>query len=164
MVSSCWQKSFSRSTSVVRRVAFWFALYAGGVVKRRQQAGHRYEDRAMAHEQAWQWPDEFDALHAAPQHHALLFENELVRVLDTRVPAGQTVPLHTHRWPCVLYILSWSDFVRRDSEGKTVVDSRITGKPFEQSALWSAPLPPHTLQNVGESELHAISVELKGSK
>jgi hypothetical protein len=36
-----------------------------------------------------------DALNAAPQYHLLLFENEQVRVLDTRVPAGHIVPLHS---------------------------------------------------------------------
>ncbi|HXT36025.1 MAG TPA: hypothetical protein VN837_10640 [Chloroflexota bacterium] len=28
-------------------------------------------------------------------------------------------------------------------------------------ALWSAPLPPHSLLNVGEADLHLISVEVK---
>lgn len=107
------------------------------------------------------WPDELDALNAAPQYHVLLFENEFVRVLDTRVPPGQTVPLHTHRWPSALYIRSWSDFVRRDAEGLTVVDSRTIAKVSEESALWSGPLSPHTLENVGNLELRAISVELK---
>lgn len=111
-----------------------------------------------------EWPDELDALIAAPEYHALMFENEFVRVLDTRVPPGQTVPLHTHRWPSALYIVSWSDFVRRDGEGSIVVDSRITGKIAEQSALWSQPLAPHTLENVGETELRAISVELKNGR
>jgi hypothetical protein len=60
-----------------------------------------------------------------------------------------------------LYILSWSDFVRRDAEGRTVVDSRILGKAPEGSAPWSGPLPPHTLENVSDSEMRAISVELK---
>ena len=32
------------------------------------------------------------------------------------------------------------------------------------SALWAGPLRPHTLENVGESELRAISVELKNSE
>jgi hypothetical protein len=109
------------------------------------------------------WLDELDALNAAPQYHALLFENEFVRVLDTRIPAGQTVPLHTHRWPSALYILSWSDFVRRDGEGVTVGDSRITGKMPPESALWSGPLSPHTLENVGASELRVISIELKSA-
>jgi len=82
-------------------------------------------------------------------------------VLDTRVPPGHTVPLHTHRWPSVLYLLSWSDFVRRDGEGRIVVNSRVVGKAPEVSALWSGPLPPHSLENVGPSELRVISVELK---
>lgn len=112
------------------------------------------------------WPDELDALTAAPQYHALLFENQLVRVLDTRVPPGHTVPLHTHRWPSALYIRTWSHFIRRDAEGLTVVDSRTIAKklPEEESALWSGPLPPHTLENIGTSELRAISVELKHAK
>jgi hypothetical protein len=77
------------------------------------------------------WSDELDALNAAPQYHPLLFENEFVRVLDARIPSGETVPLHTHRWPSALYIVWWSDFVRRDGEGSTVVDNRITRKIAE---------------------------------
>ena len=107
------------------------------------------------------WPDELDALRAAAQHHVLLFENEFVRVLDARIPPGQTVPLHTHRWPSTLYILTWSDFVRRDAKGRVLADSSHLAKVFPGNALWSGPLPPHTLENVGGSDLHAISVELK---
>ena len=33
-----------------------------------------------------------------------------------------------------------------------------------EGTIRSEPLPPHTLENVGESELRAISVELKNSK
>ena len=107
------------------------------------------------------WPQELDALTAAPHHHTLLFENDFVRVLDTRVPPGQSVPLHTHQWPGALYILSWSDFIRRNAEGNIIVDSRTIAQIPEQSALWSAALPPHTLENIGDVELRAISVELK---
>jgi quercetin dioxygenase-like cupin family protein len=110
------------------------------------------------------WPEELDALIAAPKHHVLLFENEAVRVLDTRVAPGDTVPLHTHCWPSALYIMSWSDFVRRDALGKVVADSRDGGKLPEGSAVWSAPLAPHTLENVGASALRAISVEVKEDK
>ncbi len=116
---------------------------------------------AMSEEQDWR--DELDALQAAPRHHTLLFENEVVRVLDTTVPPRDTVPLHTHQWPAALYILSWSHFVRRDGAGSIMVDSRTAGKPADGIALWSGPLPPHTLENVGESELRVISVELKNA-
>jgi hypothetical protein len=107
------------------------------------------------------WPDELDALNAAPQYHVLLFENEAVRVLDTQVQPGETVPLHTHRWPSVLYIRSWSDFIRRDDQGTIVVDSRSAQELPENAVVWSASLPPHTLQNIGDSALRVISVELK---
>ena len=33
----------------------------------------------------WSWPDELDALIAAPEHHKLLLENDSVRVLDTLI-------------------------------------------------------------------------------
>ncbi|HEV2484881.1 MAG TPA: hypothetical protein VGT08_05055 [Terracidiphilus sp.] len=54
-----------------------------------------------------------------------------------------------------------SDFVRRDGEGKIVLDSRSGVKAPEGGAVWSGPLAPHTLENVGTSELRAISVEVK---
>jgi hypothetical protein len=97
---------------------------------------------AMSNEHLW--PDDLDALHAAPGHHTLLFENESVRVLDTHVLAGQTVPLHTHRWPAALYILSWSHFVRRDGEGAILVDSRMGGEPAE--GLRSGPPRCHRIR------------------
>lgn len=109
---------------------------------------------------AWPWPDSLDAVVAAPAHHLVLLENATVRVLDTRIVPGETVPLHTHRWPCVIYVLSWSDILRRDGDGVVMLDTRVT--PINvTSAMWGAPLPPHTLENVGTSDVHIISVELK---
>lgn len=108
------------------------------------------------------WPLSLDALVAAPDHHKLLMENERVRVLDTRIAPGERTPIHTHRWPSALYVLSWSNFVRYDDKGKVLVESRtIEAFRVPPVVLWSAPLPPHSLENVGETELHIISVELK---
>ncbi len=111
---------------------------------------------------AWPWPDSLDALQAAPQHHCVTFENDRVRVLDTRISPGDTVPLHTHRWASVHHIQNWSDFVRRDAEDRVLVDTR--GRPAPASLpwiQWGEPLPPHTLENVGATELHVVSIELK---
>jgi hypothetical protein len=107
------------------------------------------------------WPPELDALTAAPENHKLLFENDSVRILDTSIAAGQTTPLHTHRWPAALYILNWSDFVRRDEHSQTVLDSRKLTPIAPGCALWTASLVPHTLENIGTSELRVIAVELK---
>jgi len=104
-----------------------------------------------------------DALRAAPHHHTLLFENDAVRVLDTCVRPGERTPVHTHRWPSVLYILSWSAFVRRDARGVVALDSRTVPQlASPPPVLWTAPLAAHSLENVGAADLHVVSVELKG--
>lgn len=105
--------------------------------------------------------DPLDPVIAAPQFHRVLLENEAVRVLDTAVPPGETVPLHTHAWPAVLYVLSWSHCVRRDSEGRVTMDSRNSAAPLLGTAIWSAPLPPHTLENIGDTDLRILAVEQK---
>jgi hypothetical protein len=110
----------------------------------------------------WPWPDTLDALIASPEHHRLLFENDSVRVIDTLIPPNDTTALHTHKWPASLYILSWSDFVRYDDQNNCVVDSRTFEKsPSPSMALWTESLRPHRLENVGNSDIHTISVEIK---
>ena len=116
----------------------------------------------MNTQQPEQWPNELDALIAAPQHHKLLFENEFVRVLDANIPPGEITALHTHRFAASHIVISWSDFIRYDAEGNVLLDSRNMGKSVPQhTALWSGPLGPHTLKNVGANDLHIISVEIK---
>ena len=118
----------------------------------------------MSQDTPWIWPDSLDALVAAPKHHRLLFENDSVRVLETCVPPGETVPVHTHRWPSVLYVISMDDFIRRDEAGRVVVDSRQTKSAAESGpAMWSPSLPPHTLENIGRREIRCINVELKNA-
>jgi len=112
--------------------------------------------------EAESWPAHLDALVAAPEHHTLLFENDAVRILDTRIVAGGRTPIHTHRWPAALYILRWSAFVRRDARGEISLDSRsVAALAKPPQALWTEALAPHSLENVGASDLHVISVEMK---
>jgi hypothetical protein len=116
-------------------------------------------DRTSA---SWPWPDVLDAMIAAPGFHTVLFEDDQVRVLDGRVPAGATVPVHTHRWGGVLYILATSDFVRRDPDGNVLVDTRVSkSTPVLGTAVWGAPLTPHSLENVGTQEFRTLTVEIK---
>ena len=103
-----------------------------------------------------------DALSAARDHHDVVLENRDVRVLDTRLRPGERTPVHVHEWPAVLHVLSFSHFVRYDPEGRVLVDSRTLAQaPAAGSILWAAPLPPHFVHNVGESELHVVAIEIK---
>jgi hypothetical protein len=110
----------------------------------------------------WEWPPDLDALTAAPGNHQLLLENERVRVLLTTIPIGATTPVHTHRWASVEYVLSATDFVRRDAGGHVLFDTRAAGaEPHVSDVLWSDPFPPHALENVGDAELRVVMVEIK---
>jgi quercetin dioxygenase-like cupin family protein len=103
-----------------------------------------------------------DAMTAAPDHHTVLFENDRVRVLDTRLGPGEQTPVHAHEWPAALYVLSWSEFVRRAPDGAVLVDSRATEtRPPSGTALWLPPLEPHYVTNVGSGDLRIIAIEVK---
>lgn len=109
-----------------------------------------------------EWLPSLDAMIAAPNHHKVLLEDHRVRVLDSRVKAGDATPVHTHRWPGVLYVLGISEFVRCDPEGNVVFDSRESETQAKVGqAMWSPALTPHFVRNVGENEIRIISVELK---
>ena len=111
---------------------------------------------------AWPWPDSLDAVIAAPRHHKLMFENERVRILEVRIPPGDFVPVHTHRWPSAIYVAKQSDFLRRDGQGNLLFDSRTLGPPpGEPVVQWVGPLPPHSVENVGANEILLITTELK---
>jgi hypothetical protein len=112
--------------------------------------------------QSWPWPDSLDALVAAPDYHTLLLENDRVRVIHTHIPQGALVPVHTHRWPGIAHLLSCSDFIRRDHQGNVLFDSRQAPAPTQLPATqWLDPLPPHSVENVGQSEISILIVELK---
>jgi hypothetical protein len=123
---------------------------------------HRFPANAVSDNAVtpWPWPDELDAVIAAPKHHILMLESDQVRLLDTRIPVGDVVPIHTHRWPAVYYTLNFSHFIRRDGEGKVLFDSRALANPLPPAARLDS-LPPHSIENVGDGEIRLISVEMK---
>ena len=110
---------------------------------------------------AWPYHDSLDALTADPQHHHLVMENERVRVLQTVIPPGAHTAVHTHRWPSVLYMLSVSDFLRYDDRGTVITDSRAQPAIPKGGAVYVPPMPPHSVRNIGATEIRMINVEWK---
>ncbi len=107
------------------------------------------------------WPDSLDALIAAPDTHSLLFENESVRVIATRIAPGETTALHTHCWPQLMIVDSISHYIRRDDSGDVTADSRGGPLPQPGAAVWLDALAPHTLENVGDVDIQLMGVEVK---
>ena len=107
---------------------------------------------------------EYDAVTAAPAHHRVLLENEFVRVLETILEPGDTVPMHTHACAASTYIISGTDLVRRGAEGEILMDTRANGITLHPgTAGWTQPLGLHTLENVGTTPLHVITTEIKAA-
>lgn len=108
-------------------------------------------------------PISMDGVIAAPDHHKIIFENERVRVVEFKVSSGDTVPLHTHRFPTVNYVLKLSEFLSYDSKGNLKLDSRTGEVSQKEGTVFYLPaFPPlHSVENVGANELHGIAVELK---
>lgn len=97
---------------------------------------------------------DLDPLKVAADTHKLVFDNAFVRVLEVRVPRGKTEPWHQHGRRVVVYL---SDFhTRTTQKGHAPQDN------MRKAGLvrWSDPLI-HQVENIGETEGHVISVELK---
>lgn len=104
--------------------------------------------------------DELDGPVADPGHHRILFENEVVRVLETTIRAGDRTPVHSHLTPTVSYIVSGSHMVRRDAAGAVLVDTRSDPSFVMPRVQFSTGIPRHTLENPGPDDIVVIGVEL----
>ena len=109
------------------------------------------------------WPKEKDAVAAAPKNHKILLENENVRVLEVTVLPGETEPVHSHRWPSVLYIQNAGDFIDRDGQRKIIFDSRQLPTPLTfPMTMWKEPEAPHSIENLSKTiAIRLIRVEIK---
>ena len=107
------------------------------------------------------WTPDTDALAAAPQNHKLLFENDVVRVLEVTVRPGVREPLHAHRYPSVLYYIS-AAHMKEYSPGMAAVDHPRK----EDGGVVFLPIgPPHQMENLETTKpLRAIRVELKKAR
>lgn len=106
--------------------------------------------------------DELDGPNADPGHHRILFENEVVRVLETTIRAGDRTLVHSHLTPTVSYVVSGSHMVRRDPAGAVLLDTRTDSSFVMPRVQFSPGIPPHTLENPGPDDVVVIGVELLG--
>jgi len=118
------------------------------------------------------FPQGYDAVTAAPDSHRVIFENELVRVLEvTMPPTGKMEPMHHHRWPG--FFLDWdtggkSPHIRYHQPGNIVRDIQSTDTPSHPghwSVHWMKPEPMHAIETVenyySPSDPPSVRVEIK---
>jgi len=82
------------------------------------------------------------------------FENAYVRVYEYRIQPGVKDPMHSHPHGLV-YVLAGGSLRSTSPAGEVAVHDLKAGDLSWREAL------SHSLENVGKSELHALSIELK---
>lgn len=95
-----------------------------------------------------------DIVKLSPDVHQVLFENDAIRVLEVTVPPGAKVPMHTNP-ENVNYIVKPGTLRLVEPDG-TSVDISLS-----ERQVIPAPVGRHAVENVGDTEVRTICVELK---
>ena len=98
--------------------------------------------------------DPLDALIVCRDTQKLIFENEYVRAIEDRGPAGNVAPKHTHRRGVLVAL---SDF---ETEATTSPGDNTSRRRYAKGdVVWSDAVT-HEVKNVGKTEAYAIRVEV----
>ncbi len=95
-----------------------------------------------------------DAVSVVPDLYKVLFENDRVRVLETRYGPGAKSEMHSH--PDLVVVALTPAKVKF-----TLADGQTVDMELQASQVAFVEATEHTVENTGTSELHAILVELK---
>ena len=100
---------------------------------------------------------ETDPVKLSPELYDVRFENDRVRVLEYRLKPGQKEPMHSHP-PGVVYVLSDAKF------RSTTADGAVSESPSAAGEVHWRDFTTHSAENIGETEAHALAVELKSCR
>ncbi len=95
-----------------------------------------------------------DPTHTDPDKYKVVFENELVRVLEFKDKPGDKASLHFHP-ASVMYAVSAFRRKLGTADRPVIVDKQAG------EVMWLE-AQQHSGENVGTTDTHAIFVELKG--
>jgi len=96
-----------------------------------------------------------DIVEIAPEQHTVLFENDRIRMLKVTVKPGDKVAMHRNP-ENVNYILK-AGILRLTGADGMVQDVTLTA-----GQVIPAPVGSHAVENIGDTEVQTIGVEMKG--
>jgi quercetin dioxygenase-like cupin family protein len=97
---------------------------------------------------------ETDPVKISPQLYTIRIDNEWLRVLEYRLKPGQKEPIHSHPRGFVYMLGDARARVSLPDGSSSVIDER------SGDLTWRDPTT-HGLENIGDTDVHAIGVELK---
>lgn len=114
------------------------------------------------------WDPKLDAVIAAPKHHAVLFENDRVRVLEVTLEPNDEEPVHHHRWPSVFVldqikppVVDISPEGERLPPNRDVIAALETWDGKGCLVVRMAPQAAGRVVNESDLSLHGIRIEMK---
>jgi quercetin dioxygenase-like cupin family protein len=102
-------------------------------------------------------PAPIDARTASPDRFKVLLENQHVRVLEYVLLPGERDQWHTHP-PKVSYVVSGGTLRITTDDGQSFLSDEKLG-----SASWMDGLGKHFAQNVGETPVRIVLIEVKNA-
>jgi hypothetical protein len=97
-----------------------------------------------------------DPVKLSPQYYTVRLENDRVRVLEYRLKPGEKEVMHSHP-AYIVHILSDAT-LRTTLPNGTMSESTVKNNEI----FWVDPTS-HAAENIGQTDLHLIIIELKGS-
>ncbi len=92
-----------------------------------------------------------DPCDVSPEYYRKLFENDVLRVVEMKLPAGHKDAQHSHPNETVYFI---SGGKARIYVGDQTVEADIPSGHVMHNEAWT-----HTVENIGDTEIHAIIFE-----
>jgi len=99
--------------------------------------------------------EELDPVKIAADTHKLVFENQFLRVIQAKVPAGGIEPKHKHPKGVTVYMTDYTIEQRSLPGGNWTRGDRRFG-----AVTWSDAVV-HEVRNIGKTPSHALRIELK---
>src|SRR2546423_6421776 len=97
-----------------------------------------------------------DPVKLSPQYYKVLLENDQVRALEYHLKPGEKEAMHSHSTG-VVYVLSGGKLKFSYPDGRTEEKAAATGE-----TIWRDPTT-HAVENIGNTEARAITIDLKTS-
>lgn len=113
-------------------------------------AGASFLGRGVSHAQ-----ENLDPLKLMPDTHKLVFENEFVRVIESRLPPGHSEPKHAHPRNVTVHLADV------DTEIRTLPDGPTTRAHASAATASWGDATVHEVKNVGTTASHNFRIELK---
>lgn len=118
-------------------------------------------------EKEWEWPENLDALKAAPSNHKVVYEDNNVRVLAVILNGKMSEPIHTHKFESVMWIAKpivpcQINNYKKDKNGNLIKSDSLIIKemPVDIGQLID-PEGPTSITNLGSDNGVAYRVEFK---